>query len=351
MVCFERFCDRMKQCGNSLKMAQLKNGRELLNTVFDDDVSSRDDVYFWRLNDVDYENKDNIPIRLYKRSYSAAKGGSVNFTTMYQQPVIVGDVLYEKNADQYWLCSESYNVDDMYWKGKLTQCNWILKWQNKNGDLLEYPCYAFNATQYNSGETTTRLSNFTIGTSQYMIHLPCDENTLLIDTPQRFFLDYNKNKTTTYIVTQNDTTSLHIGKKGIVRLTVYETPNDTKTDNLELGVCDYIEKINTEDNDNPIGEIYAQISYDSQVILSGGDSQTFEGSFYYTNDNTVVQDIEGSWNVVSDFNDKINIQKVGNKITISVDNDDLIDEDFRIIYSNQDKSCSTSLIVSIRSLL
>ena len=29
----------------------------------------------------------------------------------------------------------------------------FLKWQNENGEILEYPCNDINSTQYNSGES------------------------------------------------------------------------------------------------------------------------------------------------------------------------------------------------------
>ena len=81
---------------------------------------------------------------------------------------------------------------------------------------MEYPCTDINATQYNSGEQSNK--QFTVGSSQHMLTLPCDENTVGLSSPQRFFLDKNKESPTSFIITQNDSTSYNYGKKGLVKL-------------------------------------------------------------------------------------------------------------------------------------
>ena len=49
----------------------------------------------------------------------------------------------------------------------------------------------------------------------------------------------------TYIVTQNDTTSYNIGKKGIVRVTLYECERNSDTDRIKVDTRtgEYVERI------------------------------------------------------------------------------------------------------------
>jgi hypothetical protein len=202
--------------GGSLRNENIKNSREMLAETFQDDASYRLGIYFWelgRLGKEAYEDKDTIDIRIFNRRYSAANGVVVKFQTMLDTPVSVGDVIYDSTSDEYLICTESFNINDIHWQGKFTLCNWILKWQNKNGDILEYPCYDTNATQYNSGEQSNRV--FTIGSSQHLVILPYDENTVILKYPQRFFLDRDFEHPTSYMVTQNDSTSYNYGNKGI----------------------------------------------------------------------------------------------------------------------------------------
>ena len=181
--------------------------------------------------------------------------------------------------------------------------------------------------------------------------MPYDENTVVLSTPQRFFLDRNTINPTSFIVTQNDTTSLAIGKKGIVRVTLYECERNNDTDRIDLGICDYIDKsqvINNNSNNNCIDK--SVIYYDTTVIKSGGDYQTFTAKFYDSEGNE-IEDIIPKWNIVCDFIEELNIKQSGNRIRIGIDNDDYVDEEFKIILSNADDEYISTLIVKIESLL
>ena len=225
MRCLDKFKTKMNYSGGSLRNENIYNSKMLLEETFSDDASFTLGVYLWELGVKSYDNKEQIGIRLFDRSFSAANGWTVKFQTLYDNPIVTGDILYDSNKDEYLICTEVFDIDSVHWQGKFTLCNWILKWQNKNGKILEYPCYDMNTTQYNSGEQSNR--QFTIGSSQHMVTLPCDENTVVLSTPQRFYLDKNKDNPTSYIVTQNDTTSYNYGKKGLVKVTLYEYPNNS----------------------------------------------------------------------------------------------------------------------------
>lgn len=352
----DKFNKKMSYSGGSLREESIFNTRELLKETFADDPSYALGIYFWRLGLKEYQNESPIGIRLYGRSFSAANGVTVKFQTLYNTPVVVGDVIYDSKEDEYLICTEAFNIDDINFKGKFTLCNWMLKWQKKDGTVLEYPCYDMNATQYNSGEQSNR--NFVIGSSQHMLTLPCDENTVELSTPQRFYLDKAINNPTTFIVTQNDTTSHNYGKKGLVKVTVYEHPNNAETDRPDLGICDYIDmSAGSKDAGATVKEVCraskAVIKYDTNVIKSGGDSQVFVGKFYDDMGNEVA-DVSPHWTVVCDFSDKLIWEEFDNCLSIGIDDDDYIDEEFKIICSdgNAESNISpTELIVKVESLL
>ena len=357
MRCLDKFNKRMSYSGGSLRNEYIYNTRELLNETFADDPSFMSDIYFWRLGLKEYQDESPIGIRLYGRTFSAANGITVKFQSLYNTPIIVGDVIYDAKEDEYLICTEAFNIDDINYKGKFTLCNWILKWQKKDGTILEYPCYDMNSTQYNSGEQSNR--NFTIGSSQHMITLPSDENTVALSTPQRFYLDKNMDNPTSFIVTQNDTTSYNYGKKGLVKVTVYETQNNSVTDRPDLGICDYInmsagsENAGTTVKETCCKASKAVIKYDTTIIKSGGDSQTFIGKFYDDMENEVAN-IVPHWETVCNFSDKLIVRKFDNKISIRIDDDDYIDEEFKLVLSdnnNESNILPSTLIVKIESLL
>lgn len=344
MDCYERFKRKMQYNGNSLRQEKVNNTKTLLENVFADDPAIVDGVYFWELGIDSYEDKSEIVIRFYNRKLSNANGVTVKFQTLYDTPVDVGDIIYCSKSDEYYICTEAFNIDDIHFQGTFTLCNWILKWQNKKGDILEYPCYDINTTQYNSGERFNQ--QITIGSSQHMITLPCDENTIRLSNPQRFILDKNTDTPTTFIVTQNDNTSYNFGKKGLVKITLYEHPFNVETDRADLGICDYIEPDIIPDNTTD--NVIAKILYDSLVIKSGGDSQVYTGKFY--NNEIEVTDMAYIWDIVCDFKDELNISVSNNYVVISIDNDDYVDEEFKLILSNEDTTVQSSIVIKIDSL-
>ena len=353
MQCLNRFNKRMSLSGGSLREESIFNTRELLKETFADDPSFTYGVYFWKLGLKEYRHELPVGIRLYGRSFSSANGITVKFQTPYETPVVVGDIIYDSNEDEYLICTESFNIDNIHFKGKFTLCNWMLKWQKKDGTILEYPCYDMNSTQYNSGEQSNR--NFVIGSSQHMLTLPCDENTVELSTPQRFYLDKATINPTTFIVTQNDTTSYNYGKKGLVKVTVYEHPNNSATDRPDLGICDYIDVDinNASENICCCRASKAIIEYDTTVIKSGGDLQKFIGKFYDKNGNEVMN-IVPHWTIVCDFSNALQVKEIDNYLSIGIDDDSYIDEEFKLICSdgnNESDILSDTLIIKIESLL
>ena len=292
MQCLNRFNKRMALSGGSLREEYIFNTKQLLNETFADDPSFALGIYFWKLGLKEYTNEKTIGIRLYDRKFSAANGVTVKFQTLYDTPVVVGDIIYSADKDEYLICTEAFDIDGINYEGKFTLCNWILKWQDKKGNILEYPCHDMNSTQYNSGEQFN--SNFTIESSQHMLTLPYDENTVELSTPQRFYLDKAKINPTTYIVTQNDTTSYNYGKKGLVKVTVFASPSNSDTDDPDLGICDYIDmRAGSKDARTTVKESCcksskAVIEYNTTIIKSGGDSQIFTGKFYDDMENEIT---------------------------------------------------------------
>lgn len=334
----------MQYNGGSLRQEKINSSKLMLQEIFTDDPSIVNGVYLWELGVTVYDNIPQIIIRMYGRKSSAAVGVTIKFQTLIDTPINVGDIVYCSQSQEYWICTQSFNIDTIHYEGTFTLCNWMLKWQNKSGTILEYPCYDINATQYNSGERFNE--QITIGSSQHILTLPCDENTILLSTPQRFILDKNADNPTTFIVTQNDNTSYNYGTHGLVKITVYEHPFDKEKDRADLGICNYIDSDNASNNDTDT--IRAKIVYDSLIVKSGGDSQTFVGKFYHGDDE--ITDILYSWHVICDFADKLTITENGNRITISIDDDDYIDEDIKLIFSNDDESIQDYIIIHIDSL-
>lgn len=339
----------MQLTGQSLHDENVYNAKRLIAFTFEDDPSYCKNVFLWQHSKKEYTDEDIIPIRLNSKKHSESNGETIEFQVYDDVKIIVGDILYRSDENEYWLCTEAYSKGGVHRQGKLTLCTWILKWQNNKGDIFEYPCVDRNATQYNSGEQANK--QFTIGSSQHLILMPSDENTYILATPKRFYLDKNTIDPTSFIITQNDTTSYNVGEKGLVRLTLTECANDNAADRPDLGICDYIDPDTIVKNN--LGNIVSGksvIEYTSDVIRSGGDTQIFTAKFYDELGNEIT-DIVPKWNIICDFNNELEVSRSGNSLSMAIDNDDYIDEDIRLELSDSDGNFLSSMIISIESLL
>ena len=349
MKSLDRFKLKMNLAGGSMRNEHVISGIKLLEETFDEDASFANGIYLWEVGKKSYEGDKPIKIRIYKQTFSNANGVTMSFQVLNDTPVQIGDVLYDSRTDEYLLCTEVFNIGDVHFQGKLTLCNLILRWQNLDGDILDYPCHDMNATQYNSGEQSNK--QFTIGSSQHLLILPYDENTVMLNTPQRFFLDRNIVRPTSFIVTQNDTTSYRYGKKGLVRVSVLECATNSSTDRIDLGICDYFEKDPGSNADNDVaGTSKSVISYNTLIIKSGGDSQRFKAEFFDESGNK-LEGIKPLWNIICGFVNSLDIEYDGNDILIGIDDDRFVDEEFKLVLSDEHGGYQSSIVIRVESLI
>ena len=102
-----------------------------------------------------YENfltGETIDLNINRQTKSEVSGYQKEFTSLITAPVQHGDTFYNEDEGLYWICTEVMCKSGLYYDGKLTRCNNILKWQDENKHIFEYPVFDINSTQYNSGE-------------------------------------------------------------------------------------------------------------------------------------------------------------------------------------------------------
>lgn len=146
---------------------------------------------------------------------------------------------YIKARGQTWLVYSLPDNNKMYEKAIAWQCKYSIKFLSPiTGKVVEYPVYDINSTQYGSGETSE--DHLTLGTSQHLIYIPCNEETIKLDSGFRFLIDKNHDKPTAYRLAQIDPGGYSCGKDdGLIQWTIVESQFDEKTDNKDLMVADY----------------------------------------------------------------------------------------------------------------
>lgn len=146
---------------------------------------------------------------------------------------------YVKYNNAFWLIKDIVDNNKIYEKTIMFYCNYSLNFVSDiSGKIVTYPVYMKNATQYNSGETARNQE--TIGSSKFLIYIPCNAETIKVDHGNRFLIDRNVDNPTAFEVTQVDTISHNYDYNiGVLRWTVVENQFNRETDNKELMVADY----------------------------------------------------------------------------------------------------------------
>jgi hypothetical protein len=105
----------MQIAGNSIRNERLHNNKNLIEEVFKDDIAYDDKVSFWEYGKSLSEIKtETIGLRLYSRKFSAANGTTMQFQSLLETPINIGDIIYVHRTDEYWICTESFNIDEVH---------------------------------------------------------------------------------------------------------------------------------------------------------------------------------------------------------------------------------------------
>lgn len=248
-----------------------------------------------------------------------------------------------------WLCLNSYSFHNLYCRATFMSCDWQIYWINEKGELKSQYVIDQNSTQYNSGESGN--STITLGAAQHTLKMPCNKDTIMFDSPQRFCIDRNIKKPTCYKVTQNDNTSYNYGK-GLCCVTVAETqlnPDKDKLVTLEDGkqvwVCDYIEISDEDTNETTV--LNATILGNKNLKV--GFSRTYTATITDKDGNAVEWDnSKYKWNFGGDFDGSASFER--NKVELLVENEDSVDSTFLLqVISLTDNSAIAEIEITVIS--
>lgn len=315
---YDNFRLRTTLDGVNSREAKINDARHILALEFTNDPSYCESMYRW-IPGVNSHIGDKIDIRLFGRKYSSANGYTTQFEVQVDDKPDIGDYYYEKELNQYWICTELHNVNHIHVSGKLTMCNWFLKWQNAMGEVIEYPCNDINSTQYNSGEAGDKT--MTLGSAQHMATVQATPDTIDIRSPQRFFV--SRDYSIPFRVTQNDTVSNNYGN-GLCKITLTQDllqPDDRP----DLGLCDYKEPAPLPPDPDETTDLSAVIRGANKLKCGFDRDYTVE---FKNSEGNIQTEVDFTWKIVSDF--AVDQQVSKNTITLLVDDQNNIGRSFSL---------------------
>lgn len=216
-------------------------------------------------------------------------------------------------ADAMWLMVSCDWDKEVYTYGKMQQCNYVLKWQNANADVIERWAVVLSASKYNNGEKYNNV--IVVGSNQLMAYLPIDEETLKLRSDKRLMVDFNTESPKCYDITRVDTVTMgydgtaepRYDGKGCILLVLTETEINPDVDRIDLMLCDYVNP-NDIPHPSPIN-----ITYSGAPSIRIGGRKTFTAE----TENEVVFSLVNS----ALLDGKLTMTQTGNKCVVKCAND------------------------------
>ncbi len=320
--------ERVRHSGSTAREEMIIDGQNLLKEELEHDSSYSFTIYFW--NPVLGCDDRPAKVRIYKRKYSSLNGNYQNFLTTYDNPVKIGEYLHDTKDDTYWLIYNSFNVNDVHYEGKMIQCNYLLRWQLSNGEIIERYANIVSASKYDVGETGN--STLVLSSNNYTILIGYCEEGFELES-KRVFIDMKPTKPTkVFKITRSDDVLYNSGNMGsLLSFIADKTEFNPNDDNQELRICDY----NKNTTPLPPTPPEPDETTDLRCVISGntnlknGYRRSYSVTFTDTNGNAVDwKNVDYKWKIISDFDVKQTF--IDNKITVSVNDENLIGGSFLV---------------------
>lgn len=241
---------------------------------------------------------------------------------------------------RYWLITGYPGNNHIYEKVTVMLCQYLLRWQDTDANIIERWANITSASKYDVGETGNKV--MILASDDFNILIPNDEDSLNIDG-KRLFIDQNKkNPIKVFKITRNNDSFYEYGEHGgVLSLIAHRDELNTQTDNKELMICDYI---SPDDPKPPVKtDILSKIEYTSTDIKVGTSGRKFYAKFM-TKDGEEVTDLTPLWTIEADFKDSLVYSTNEDYISIATHNEDLIDRRFKLNLTDITQQASTDEI-------
>lgn len=182
----------------------------------------------------------SVKINGKQRDISIINSDNLNEKTIVTRPgedLVCGELVEWSN--NFWLISEKDANNELYTKGKLLQCNHLLKWIDKEGVIREQWCVIEDGTKYLTGEYEDRRFIVTRGDSRIAMTIGRNEHTVKFEREDRFLIDDPESESKlSFLLTKPLKVGRSYDKGGVYSFVLQEVVS-TEYDNMELGIADY----------------------------------------------------------------------------------------------------------------
>ena len=231
--------------------------------------------------------------------------------------------------NRYWLITGYPSSNKSYEKATVKLCQYKVKWQNSDGTIVERWVSTQSSSKYDDGLKDS--NTMTLTSDSIMLLLPNDDESLTLDG-KRIFIDKKNPPNKVYLVSRADSVLYDYGEDhgGMFCFITEKTELNESTDRPDLGICDYIPPTTPPEEDDKTTILSSTITgtISGNKNLKVGFERTYTANLVDEDGNTIEWSGDFSWNIIS-FVD-VGVKTDGNKIVVLVENEDFVDEKFKI---------------------
>lgn len=304
IVMFEDYRRRLDYSGYNFNDALSKNAKTILDNSFDMSTGYREV----------FVNGQKFEARIMTDSKTTMRGGSGNYVIQFKSDTTFPAGTYIDIPDmkqkiyEKWLLMYD-NDDPLFEKPIIKKCNYLLKWINYKGNIVERWVVFSDNIRLSTGYSSFQHNEINMPWSDKILLLPCDIETINIKRGYRFLIDYSEGlygNPEAYIVSNRNViskTNLNKATKysGVIELLVSLHQFNENTDNKQLMIANYYKESDYSEEESPAGSKSVIIKTNgAQKLIMGMSYKKYIAEFY---DDEILNDqIKPIWEVV--YNDE-----------------------------------------------
>lgn len=282
---------------------------------------------------------------------SGTKPYCKQFKSLHGQEINIGD--YVEWVNSHWLVTECDSDDEIYRDGTLEECNYLLKWQNEVGVIVERWAIISSASKYNDGTDGGRV--LVVGSDQLSVVVPVDEESIKLKKSmgKKFFIDNNMTDPTVYELTGTGNVADSYGGHGVTSWIVKEIAYTASQDDLTHGVCNYFSPATSINPSDETAVLYRMVieSY-KDTIRANGKISTITAQLYDENNNKITDGISYVWTVSSNISEYITYSSSENVLSVSVSKDcEEYGEEISISCTSEHTGQSANIALTVQGVL
>lgn len=308
-------------------------------------------------------NDQFVDARITSGSSTTIRGGIGNYEIMFRAGtyykagtyVWIPKIISGTSDDELEPWIIMYTSDDeLFPRHLIRKCNYLLKWKDYKGDIIERWCVFSDNQRLINGERNVDWNRLILSSYSTVVYVPCDPDTINIKMDNRFLIDHpdiEGNPEAWIVRNRNVNSKMFDGYDGVIELSIARHQYNHNTDSKDLMIADYYKDVSIPESFDDDSAYDVRITYQGTPDLKMATPFKVYTAEFLVNgepDDTLT----ATWNVLINENyiDNFTYEAVGNILKIKCVYDGLMLGSYiRLLASDAEHGISAELPVKVVS--